>query len=580
VALVPLVVSRGRSPAHPSDAGLAGSSDLDLDRHLDREAVGALADTVAQLELALEAGRMGTWQWSLATGDVTWSATLEHLYGFQPGTFPGTFESYTSRIHPDDRALAVANIERAMADRARFTYAYRIVRPDGAVRWIEGAGTPMVDGDEVVGMTGVCVDATARHDVEQHLRRERDLVATLNRVGQAVTSRLELPDVVQEVTDSATALTGADVGAFFTNLVDDEGTSYELVSVSGPCRDQFAGMAMPRATALFEPTFEGRGVVRLDDVTADARFGRNAPHHGMPPGHLGVRSYLAAPVVLADGEVAGGMLFGHLEPARFTELDARLVGGIAIQAAIAIDNSRRYERERSAAHTLQRALLPRQLPDLPGHEVAVRYQPGVDGIDVGGDWYDVVPLDDDRTLLVVGDVVGRGIGAAAIMGALRHSTRAHALDGDGPAEILRKLARVVQVGHDDQFATMWCARYDRRRGELVVANAGHPPPVLVAAGRGAALAHTPVGVPVGVGGGAAYIEGGLSLEPGDRLFVYTDGLVERRGEHLDAGFERLLAAVGATSGLALDDQLAALLAAMADGEPSDDTALLALHRLG
>ncbi|SAK45896.1 response regulator [Caballeronia ptereochthonis] len=185
--------------------------------------------------------------------------------------------------------------------------------------------------------------ARLRHETERKLREESRTLEILNRVGTTVAGELELSRAVQVVVDAATELTGAAFGSFFYNVIDDEGGRYTLYTLSGVPKDAFARFPMPRNTAVFGPTFEGVGIVRSNDITKDPRYGHNAPHHGMPKGHLAVCSYLAAPVVSRTGEVLGGLFFGHPEPGVFTERSERIVAGIAAQAAIAIDNARLFQ---------------------------------------------------------------------------------------------------------------------------------------------------------------------------------------------------------------------------------------------
>src|SRR5687767_11477077 len=141
-------------------------------------------------------------------------------------------------------------------------------------------------------------------------------------------AELDLEKIVQAVTDAATELTGAQFGAFFYNVVDERGQAYQLYTLSGVPREAFAGYPMPAATALFGPTFRGEGIIRLGNVRKDSRFGKHPPHHGLPPGHLPVTSYLAVPVISRSGEVWGGLFFGHPEADVFTERVERIVSGL------------------------------------------------------------------------------------------------------------------------------------------------------------------------------------------------------------------------------------------------------------
>ncbi len=180
-------------------------------------------------------------------------------------------------------------------------------------------------------------------DSEQRLREERQALETLNAAGASIASELDLDTVVQTVTDAGVALTGAKFGAFFYNFAEPEGQIHTRFTLSGAPRSAFEGFGMPRNTAIFALTFEGADVVRIADVTIDPRYGHNAPHRGMPQGHLPVRSYLAVPVKSRSGEVIGGLFFGHPEVGVFTERAEWIVTGIAAQAAIALDNARLYQ---------------------------------------------------------------------------------------------------------------------------------------------------------------------------------------------------------------------------------------------
>ena len=198
----------------------------------------------------------------------------------------------------------------------------------------------------IVGASKIVRDVTGMRAADAERRRllEENVAVTeaLNNVGTIVASNLDRDKIVQAVTDIATELTTAEFGAFFYNVKNDAGESYMLYTISGVPREAFAKFPMPRNTEVFEPTFSGTGVVRSADITKDSRYGHNPPHHGMPQGHLPVRSYLAVPVKGRSGEVIGGLFFGHSDVGRFTEHHERLAVGVGAWASVALENARMF----------------------------------------------------------------------------------------------------------------------------------------------------------------------------------------------------------------------------------------------
>ena len=244
---------------------------------------------------------------------------------------------------------------------------------------------------------------------------------------------------------------------------------------------------------------------------------------------------------------------------------------------LALEIASRYGQQRTIAETLQQALLPRNVDVSPlaGVHVATRYVPGVDGVDVGGDWYDVIARGNERLLLVVGDVSGRGLEAATVMASLRYAVRAYAARGDAPEDILTSLSDLLSVEDDGYFATALIIEADltERRGSMV--SAGHLPPLCVDR-SGARFLEVKAGVPIGVLRQAVYPVTSMTLDPGAMVIAYTDGLVERRGEHLDIGFERLRQSA-ARHGLGVPDALVSALLAEVGDDGADDTAILAVR---
>ncbi|MBA3447070.1 MAG: PAS domain S-box protein [Pseudaminobacter sp.] len=262
-----------------------------------------------------------------------WGVALDAISGFD----------WSLTIHPDDIASLSEPFAKGMRERSGFSAEARYLRTDGQYRILHTDAKPRFGaGGDFLGMIGVNVDVTETRDAEQALRRETRALAVVNETGAAVAAELDLEKIVQTVTDAGVELTGAQFGAFFYNVLDEAGESYMLYALSGVNREAFSKFPMPRATAIFRPTFHGEGILRSDDILRDPRYGKNAPYSGLPTGHLPVRSYLAVPVTSRSGEVVGGLFFGNGEPGVFRKEHEDLLLGIAGHAAIAIDNARLF----------------------------------------------------------------------------------------------------------------------------------------------------------------------------------------------------------------------------------------------
>jgi PAS domain S-box-containing protein len=277
---------------------------------------------------------------------TTWNRGAERLFGYTAAEMIG---QPISRLVPpdiaDDAAHILATIRRGSSVEH---YETERIRKDGRRIAVSVTVSPIRDPTgTIVGASKIARDVTERRRTEQAQRESLEVLETLNRTSHILSAELDTEKLVQAVTDAATELTRARFGAFFYNKVDARGESYTLFTLSGAPREAFSRFPLPRNTALFAPTFRGEGVVRLADVRLDPRYGRSAPYHGPPPGHLPVCSYLAVPVA-SRHVVYGGLFFGHPDPGVFTERDERLVVGLAAQAAVAISNARLYEAERVA----------------------------------------------------------------------------------------------------------------------------------------------------------------------------------------------------------------------------------------
>ena len=299
----------------------------------------------------------GTFELDLATREWEWSPQIASLFGIKTQKPERLFAKWTQVIFPDDIPKVYAAVETAVQS-GNYSVEFRVRHADGTLHWIAGKGQAIPDEEKSKNiLRGMYYEITDRKSLEARLlalnetlearvtdvRAEARTLEILNSTGIAVAAELDLERLVQKVTDAGVELSNAQFGAFFYNVHNDTGESYTLYTISGVPREAFSSFPMPRNTAIFEPTFRGRGPVRSDDISKDARYGKSAPYHGMPEGHLPVRSYLAVPVISRSGEVLGGIFFGHSQSHVFSERAERLVTALAAQAAVAIDNARLYQ---------------------------------------------------------------------------------------------------------------------------------------------------------------------------------------------------------------------------------------------
>jgi PAS domain S-box-containing protein len=272
---------------------------------------------------------------------VSWNAGATRILGWSEDEMRG--QTLERLFTPDD--MANGRLAAEMSDAANLgrggQEGWRICKNGGRI-WAIGEMAPIRENDDgpIEGFLKIVRDRTDWKNTEEALQEETRTLAILQRAGAALNREPELHRLVQIVTDAGVELSRAQFGAFFYNVENDAGESYLLYTLSGAPRSAFERYPTPRNTAVFEPTFKGEGIVRSDDITQDPRYGQNAPHFGMPEGHLPVRSYLAVPVMSRDGEVSGGLFFGHADAGVFSERSERGLVSLAAEAGVAIDNAR------------------------------------------------------------------------------------------------------------------------------------------------------------------------------------------------------------------------------------------------
>lgn len=476
-------------------------------------------------------------------------------------------------------------IRRVRSDGVEHAFSVSMFRLDGADGRPLGVGTLGIDA----------AASTARRQM-----------ALLSRAGTSVGTTLDIETTAQELADVALSALADFVTVDLSDWVPLGAAPRERLRYTefGMPAFRRAGLAsihpgapdavfavgevvyQPPSSPVVAPLLTGRSHFepRLDT----AHFWlRNDPARRRAIKHAHMHSAMIVPLK-ARGETLGVAVFARTDnPVSFTRDDLFFAEQLSARAALSLDNALRYSRERTAARALQQDLLPHQLPEEKGLSVACRYLPTDRHEGVGGDWYDVIPLRDGRVGLVVGDVVGHGITAAASMGRLRTAVNTLADQGLPPDRLLTGLDRVAQrlsrgtadldrLGIPALAATCVYAAYDPFSGVCAVARAGHPPPLIITPDGEVGWAPVPAGVPIGWGL-ASYGSADVELPEGSVIALFTDGLVETRGDDIDTGLARLADAFRRHAGTRhdLDDLSAAVVEEMTRGAaPEDDIALL------
>ncbi len=512
-------------------------------------------DVTEHFRAALEAGGLGTWRWDMATGSTIWDERLEALFGLPPGGFDGTYETYVSMLHPDDRASVVATVEEALRTKTRYRTEHRVVWPDESIHWISGAGGVTIDDHGVATGTVGCVLDVTNQVVEMHEREklaaavleahdrelvQRERLEFLAAINDALNISTSRQDVMRNVTRTTVPRLGdwcsIHVLRSRTNPVPDVEIAHidpEMVDYAKQLQIQFpydpdAAKGVPHVirsgTTEFYPDITDDVITALDATDEERSIIEQ----------LALRSSIAVPLV-KHGQTLGAIQFVMSSSSRrYTPDDVALAHAVAGRIASSLENHRLHEEQRDIAATLQRSLLPTTLPDIPRLDLAVRYWAAGDANEVGGDFYDVFSLDANRQwAVVIGDVCGSGPAAAALTGLARHTIRASAWHGDAPVEILTALNHAVQRSETNSFLTATYAviTTDGPATHLTLANAGHPRPLLVKNDDALALGHP--GTLLGVLDIVDIKPVTTALHGGDVIVFFTDGATDVPRHSLD-----------------------------------------------
>jgi PAS domain S-box-containing protein len=533
------------------------------------------------LELAMENAGIGAFDWDFATGRLTWDVRTCRIFGLAPDRFDGRVETFFSLVHPEDRPSVEAAVRESRRT-GRYRAGYRVRRPDGTERHVRAQSRVFHDeAGRPRGMVGVAQDRTEEHRREETAHARQEFVVELL---QGFAAAASTDEVVTMLGETVLPRLGARRLAVF--LRQGAGP-LELAGEFGYPPEALAGLREAAATGATHPGLaavrEGRTMLVESPEQLHAMFGA-----GGPRALDDECAWLVLPLESPGGLVgACVMAFDRPYALRVDEVTVRGLSGLLGQA---LARARLRDERRRQMTELQSLMLPRALPELPGLELAVAYRPGADGLEVGGDWYDALPLPDGTVTVVIGDVQGHSVEAAAVMGQLRVAMRTYADDGHHLAGLLARGNGTLCAMDTDLFATCCVVEADPERGVVRVARAGHPYPLLMEADGRVRELVVPGGMPLGCFAADEYPVAEVPLRPGATLLLYTDGLVEDAGRDYDDAVGELAARLawwagtpqgeeGAGAGRRDLRQLADRMVAPVVSRPyHDDVAVLLLHR--
>jgi PAS domain S-box-containing protein len=431
--------------------------------------------------------------------------------------------------------------------------------------------------EELARHAALAIDNGRLHRAEQDARAALQVVAErldrLHRVAAALAKAVTVPDALNVILGEGIAASGAVAG--LVGLVSEDGETIEVAASRGyPDRTIRAWRSFPlsRRLPLSDAVRTGRAFFCESQAERDAHWPTFA---GVGASH----AFVALPLAVR-GTVQGAVALTFADDRAFSREERELLLTIASQCAQAFERARLYEQEHAIAVAVQRSLLPREVAVSDEVAVAVRYLPASPGLEIGGDWYDVMRLGPRELMIAIGDVVGHGLQAAATMGQLRNATRAYALESSSTSEIVSRLNAFVSRFQDGEFSTLFVGRIDLERRVLEYTNAGHPPPLLRRPDGETVWLDEARAFPIGVEEGSPCPSATVELEPGTLLFMYTDGLVERRTRSLEEGLAALQTVIEESA-----DDPETLVEEVIDGvvddaaEHADDIAMLTFRFL-
>jgi PAS domain S-box-containing protein len=571
-------------PSHDPEGNIAGVALIAVDvtdRQNSQEAVRRSEERYRSL---VQAGAQVVWvttptgqiaedspEWRWITGQ-----TLEEYLG----------NGWLDAIHPEDRERVEREWRECVQAGKVFDSRYRVRTKTSAYRHYDVRAVPIERDGKIIEWVGASTDVTGQREAEEMRGRLTEQLsaaalrtARLQQATSMLAEALTVLQVVEVITEVGRSAIGAERSA--VALLDRERLRLHTVNPGGlPDVPGTPPADLPLDTpSVMTLAITTRRPVLVENSESLRRHFDGVPNVDLFLAHSDERAWVGLPL-LAAGAPLGALRFSFTKPRRITEEERVFLEALAGQCALALERASLFEREHTTAETLQRSLLPDRLPSVPGIILEARYLPVTRNMEIGGDWYDAFRLPDGRLAVAAGDVMGKGLTAAAGMGRVRNALRALALTDPRPAAVLAGLDRLFTATElDEQVTTVAYLVVDPVTGEGLAGNAGHLPPLLLSRDAPPRLDTTEAGTPLGWAcPRQQYV---FRLPPGTTAVLYSDGLVENRRRGLDAGLDELVSvAAQARPGMVEDPArlLEYLVDRMLTGyEQDDDVTVLVLH---
>ena len=564
-------------PCHDSRAIMTGVV-LIADDITDRQhSAEAVRRSEARYRSLVQAGAQVVWV-TTPTGEIAEDSPEWRWITGQP------LEEYLGNgwldaIHPEDRERVEHAWRECVGAGRVFDNRYRVRTKAGAYRHYDVRAVPIERAGTIVEWVGASTDVTAQREAEEMRGRLTEQLsaaalrtARLQQATSMLAEALTVEQVVEVITEVGRSAVGAERSA--VALLDHEGLRLRTVNPGGSPSE------LPLdAPSVISAAITSRRPVLVEDPDALRRQFEPEANVDLYLRHSDEQAWVGLPL-LAAGAPLGAIRFSFTRPRRITEEERVFLEALAGQCALAVERASMFEREHTTAETLQRSLLPDRLPTVPGVILDARYLPVTRNMEIGGDWYDAFKLPDGRLAIAAGDVMGKGLTAAAGMGRVRNALRALALTDPRPAAVLAGLDRLFRATElDEQVTTVAYLVIDPATGEGLAGNAGHLPPLRLSPAGPPVLDTIEPGTPLGWA--SPRQQHAFRLPPGNTVVFYSDGLVENRTRGLDTGLDELLAVAGQAPPEVIghpDRLLEYLVDRMLAGyEQDDDVTVLVLH---